>query len=311
MKWSVKTLQNKIIAIGFISLLAVSIYLVWENNALYNYYQELRELYEKLAEKHENIYRETIYNLTSLMPKGLDEHYERIRMYASKKFTNEGDPGRLLFYSTQVLHDLGNYTYDQYCSEFNKTVGIECKNLTMNFPIDFLGYINRSYPNTGRMEQVYNWVNYFVSYVNDTSEFERFPIETLVNRYGDCEDQAMALCFLLESCGYETALCMIHDKNLTKYGPDGLHHVFCVVRKNGFEYNGTLIQLHRYSEYGNSWIVLDAAFSHLFGEDAEWMDNYRMENGTVYIPPTVWDSLLIDSTELAIRAEEIGITLDD
>ena len=157
------------------------------------------------------------------------------------------------------------------------------------------------------MRQIYRWINYFVTYINDTNGFGRFPVETLVYRCGDCEDQAMALSFLLELCGYETALCMIHDKNLTKYGPYGLYHVFCVVKKDDFEYNGSLIELHKYPEYGKNWIVLDPAFNHLFGQDPEWMDNYRLENGTIYISPTILDSVLIDSEEVFKRTEEIGI----
>lgn len=298
-----KRLKDKFVIIGLIGLLALSVYLMWRYTVLYDSYKEMHELYE-------NTYHETIYDLTLLMPEGLDQHYERIRTHESEKFTGKGDPGWLLFYVTQVLHDLGNYTYGNRCTEFNKTVGIECRNLTMNFALDFLDYANRSYPSINRMEQVYNWVNYFVSYVNDTNGFERFPTETLIYRFGDCEDQAMALSFLLESLGYETALCMIHDENLTEYGPDGLYHVFCAVRKVDFEYDGTLIQLHRYTKYGNNWIVLDAAFNHLFGEDPEWMEYYRMESGTVYIPHTVWESLLVDSSEVVIRAEEIGIILN-
>ncbi len=119
----------------------------------------------------------------------------------------------------------------------------------------------------------------------------------------------MALSFLLESNGYETALCIIHDENLETYGSEGLYHVFCVVR-NDFEYNGTLIQLNEYTEYGNNWIVLDPAFNHPFGKDPEWMDYYRMDNGTICIPQTLWSSLLIDYTAVINRAKEVGIILN-
>jgi hypothetical protein len=285
-------------------------YLAWENRTINSYYEELYKSYNTLAKKYNAMYDAAIFNMTLLMPRGLDEHYESIRIYESNKFSNKGEQGWLLFYVTQVLHDLGNYSYSPHCTNFNESVGIECKNLTVSFAIDFLDYINRSYSNISRIEQVYNWVNQFVSYVHDANEFSRFPIETLVNRFGDCEDQAMVLSFLLETCGYETALCMINDGNLTKYGPEGLHHVFCAVSKNNFEYNGTFIQLHEYPEYGKIWIVLDPAFGHQFGRDPEWLGNYRMDNGTVYIPPVVLDALLVDSTELVAWAEKIGIELN-
>jgi len=296
-------MANKFLVTSLIVILALSLYLIWENNTLRNYSEELRKAYQ-------STYEETIYDLTLLMPKGLDQHYERIRTYESRSFTEKGDSGWLLFYATQVIHDLGNHTYGHHCEDFKRNIGIECKNLTMNFAVDFLVYINRYYPNFSRIEQIYNWINYFVSYRNDTNGFGRFPVETLTYRCGDCEDQAIALAFLLETCGHETALCLIHDENLTNYGSEGLYHVFCVVKQYNFECNSTLIQLHRYKEYGTNWFVLDPAFDHLFGEDPEWMENYRTGNGTVYIPETVWDSLLIDCTELVTRAEEIGITLN-
>ena len=247
--------------------------------------------------------------LQSIMPKGLDEHYEKIRWLEFSEFKNKRDRGGwLVCYVAQVLHDFGNYSFD-YCITLRK-YGEYCTHLTADFAIDFLGYISNVLPNASnmsRLQQVYNWVNRFVSYENGIT---RFPIETLIFRCGDCEDQAIALPFLLESCGYETALCEIHDKNLTKYGPEGLYHAFCVVRKNNSEYNGTLIQLNKYPEYGYDWIVLDPVFSHRFGGDPEWIYNYRMKNGTVYIPQAVWDCLLVDYDELVNRAEEIEMTLN-
>jgi len=234
------------------------------------------------------------------MPRGLDQHYKLLWRYELGKFSYRGDSGQLLFYVTAVFHDLGNYSYD-HCIEF-RGYGEDCKLLTATFAERFLGYVNKSYPNVlniSRLQHVYDYVNTFVFYRNLIT---RFPIETLIFRCGDCDDQAMALSFLLEACGYETALCVIRDK--------GFAHAFCVVRKKNFEYDGTLIQLNKYPEYGNNWIVLDPVYGHLFGRDPSWIDNYRMENGTVHIPQTVWDCLLVDYNELVNRAKEIGITLN-
>jgi hypothetical protein len=308
-KVTIRSVMNKFLVVGLIGLLMFSVYVTWENNMLNNYYDELYELYADLTRRYNKLTDEMTYNMTLLMPKGLDEHYERIRIYESSKFISKGDEGRLVFYVSQVLHDLGDYTYSNYCADFNGTFGTECKQVTADFTTKFLSYVNRTYQNFSRVEQAYNWVNDFVSFGNDTEDFERFPIETIVHRFGDDEDQAVALSFVLEAYGYETALCMLHDGNLTGYGSEGLHHVFCAVRKNGFEYNGTPIALSRYSEYGANWIVLDPAFGHRYGEDPEWMENYRRQDGTVDLPQTIWDNLLVDFDELAVRAEEVGINL--
>lgn len=303
-------MSDKLCAILIISLLAFSIYVTWMNNVLQITYDDLVNSWEECKQA-------SIFDQTLPMPEGLDEHYERIRKYESNKFTSEGAVGRLVFYVTQVLHDLGNYSYGQRYEEYNDTVGVNCKNLTLSFTVDFLDYINKSMTcigwsnsNMSEMQVIYDWTDYFVTYVNETNDFERFPIETLTCRYGDCEDQAMALAFLLESCGYQTALCYLHDKNWTDNSSEGLSHVFCVARKNDFKYNGTLIQLHEYPECGNSWIVLDPAFNHPFGVDAGWMEYYRMDNGTVRIPQAACDSLLVDYDAILERTREIGIDLN-
>ena len=296
-KETVRPMKNKFLAAGLIALLAFSSYLAWEYHALNNYYRELHDAYDKLSLEYQEKYDEAKYNFTLIMPVGLDEHYEKIRAFEKYRFIGEGDSGLLLFYVTQALHDLGEYSYGYYCIEFNQTYGTSCSRLTRDFINSFIDYVNMSYPDVVRIRQIYNWVNDFVVNINDTGEFERFPIETLVSRCSDDKDQAIALSCLLESCGYETALCLIHDKNLTKYGEDGLRHVFCAVKKGNFQYGGTLIQLYKYSQDGSNWLVLDPAFNHTFGSDPEWMSNYRTNNETVVIPQTALDILLVDPIE--------------
>jgi hypothetical protein len=282
-----------------------------EYQQLQSEYDTLEEKYEEdqahigyLTEALEEKYEEDlayIRCLTIPMPRGLDEHYFLLRKY---ELARARATGWLLFYVTAVLHDLGNYSYD-HCIEFRK-YGEDCRPKTATFAERFLDYLNKSHPNVSnisRVQQVYDWVNTFVSYRNLIT---RFPIETLIFRCGDCDDQAMALSFLLEACGYETAVCGIGDENLTLYGPGGFFHVFMAVRKKNFEYDGTLVQLNGYPEYGNNWILLDPTFDHQFGEDPEWIEFYRMENGTFHIPHAVWDCLLVDYDELVKRAEEMG-----
>lgn len=310
-------MNNKFLAMLLVILLIVSIYLVWHNIVFSSSYNDLKNSYEELGKSYDDLRRErkeAMFDQGLLIPVGLDEHYERIRKYEGSKFTSKGDPGWLVFYVTQVLHDLGNYSYDQRYIEFINKTETTCGNLTMDFAENFLDYANRSINllvnldlNVTKMQIIYDWVNDFVSYTHDTDGFGRFPVETLTCRFGDCEDQAMALSFLLEFAGYDTALCIIHDENFTQYDSDELYHVFCVVAKDGLEYNGTLIRLHEYEEEKNNWFVLDPAFNHMFGEDPEWMDYYRQENGTVSIPLELWGSLRVDYDEAFSRAKELGI----
>lgn len=304
-----------LLAVTFVLVLIISgtiAYSVYTN--LENSKEELQESYNDLVQK----YRDFMLTNSAPTPLGSDEHYERIRMYETPRFTNKGDSGWLLFYVTQILHDLGNYTYRQCCEEFNETLGFSCVWRAQSFKAEFSSYLNEfqavlgaSNANASQAEIIYDWVNDFVYYANETGGYGRFPIETLTRRFGDCEDQAMALSMLLEWKGYETVLCMIHDKNLTKEynNTEGLYHVFCVVKKNSSQYNGTLMQLWEYPEYGADWFVLDPAFNHSFGEDPSWMSNYKLSNGTLSIPRDVFQSLLVDYDACLNRANELGIDL--
>ena len=117
----------------------------------------------------------------------------------------------------------------------------------------------------------------------------------------------MALSFLLETKGYETSLVLIHDENLTEYGEDGLYHTFCVVKNQNLAYNGTLITLKEYPNYGNSWIILDPAFNQIFGEDPKWLVNYKTDDGISSLPSEVYNSLRITQEDVVGRLSEMGL----
>ena len=313
-------MDSKIYVIIIACLLLFSAYVVFEYNALNGSYSDLENSWNELDNSYNELNgarTQAAFTQGLLIPIGLDQHYERIRQYESYRFTSKGDAGWLVFYVSQVLHDFGNFSYVSCRTEFNSTIGVPCRNLTTQFARDFIKYVNESTSlvanpssNISKIEALYDWVNDFVSYANETGDFPRFPIETLTCRYGDCEDQAMALSYLLETEGYDTALCFLRDANLTKYGANGLSHVFCAVRKGGLEYNGTLISLKGYEASGHSWFVLDPTFNHSYGEDPEWMNYYRAQNGTVSIPQTLWNALCVDQNELAAKATELRIQLD-
>lgn len=257
------------------------------------------------------------YTQGLILPSGLDEHYVRIRSFEELKFSSKGDEGWLVFHIMLVLHDLGNVSFDQCKTEFINDTGVPCKQLTTDFAQKMINYIDETdgllrVSNVNEVKTVYDWINQFVGYVNDTGGYPRFPVETLSYRYGDCEDQAMALSFLLESRGYNTALCLVHDKNLTQYGADdGLYHTFCaVLNNNNLDYNGTLIELKEYPEYGRNWIVLDPAYNQVFGQDPQWLSNYQnVSSGFVTIPSSVYHSLRVDYYDAANRALILGIPL--
>lgn len=290
-----------------------------EQQVLKNQYNELKNNAHQLETELNKTIGTLVSNTTFLMPEGLDEHYERIRKLEAPKFTKKGDPGWLLLYGTQVLHDLGFYRYNLLYEEYDDTVGITCNQSTTDFTKEALEYINTSAsivdvlnPNVDNIELIFNWVKHFISYVNDTKEgHPRFPVETLVYRYGDCEDQAMVLALLLETSGYETALGLINDPNLTKFGTEGLYHTFCLVKKTSFDYDGLLITLNEYPLEENSWIILDPAYNQDFGDNPIWLNDYIDKDGGVTIPQEVWTSLLIEYSAIANRTQEIGIELSD
>lgn len=283
-----------------------------ELSELENSYNEIDKINSELNE----VIKANYYKQGPLMPNGLDQHYERIRDGERYRFSSKGDSGFSVFHSALVLHDLGEYNFSGHNLEFINDTGISCNNLTREFAKEMISYIFeansvlRPEEDVSEMQTIYEWVNCFVKYINETHGFERFPIETLTIRYGDCEDQAMAISFLLESRGYETAICTINDKNFTLSNSTELYHTFCVVLKNGFDYNGTLIELEEYPEFGKSWIILDSAYNHEFGEDPEWIRYYRNDNGEISIPSEVWNSLRIDYIETKKRANDIGIAFD-
>ena len=68
-----------------------------------------------------------------------------------------------------------------------------------------------------------NFVSNDIQYISDPDdgiEYAKDPINTLIAGAGDCEDQALLLCSLLESVGVDTYLAFTD------------HHVFVIARFN-------------------------------------------------------------------------------
>ena len=235
------------------------------------------------------------------MPSALDQHYEKFRDELLFTFTSKGDRGWQLFYVMQVLHDLGEYNETESCKSFLQTYNESCLNLTVRYLKDLCEFKIQGNESLDQIQAVYEFVDSYLYFVEDEWGFPRFPVETLVLGYGDCEDQAVAVSAMLETLGFETALSMIHDEE------NDLYHNFCLV-KNSAEigYDGTLLQSDEYPELGQIWFVLDPAYNHAFGKDPSWMNNYR-DNGQIKIPPLLWNSTIVDVTEFKRISHELNI----
>ena len=235
------------------------------------------------------------------MPEGLDQHYEKIRYELLDRFTIRGDRGWLLFYVMQVLHDIGDYNDTHSCDSFLEAHNVSCSSLSVEFLEALCEFQVQQNESLDQIRTVYDWVNDYLYCVEDEWGFPRFPVETLVLGYGDCEDQAIVISAMLETLGFETALSIINDEE------NDLYHSFCLVKNSAdIDYQGTLLQSDDYSELGQIWFVLDPAYNHMFGEDSSWMDNYR-ENGQVNIPSSLWNSTIVDTEEFNRTRQELGI----
>lgn len=236
------------------------------------------------------------------MPDGIDQHYEKTRYELLGMFTDKGSRGRLLFYIMQVLHDIGDYNGTHSCASFFETHNVSCSSLSREFLETLCNFKVQENESLDQIRTVYDWANDYLDYVEDEWEFPRFPVETLVLGYGDCEDQAIVVSAILETLGFETALSTIHDEE------NDLHHAFCLVKNSaGINYQGTSLQSDDYSELGQIWFVLDPAYGHKFGEDPSWIEYYRV-NGQVNIPSSLWNSTIVNIEEFERIRQELGIS---
>jgi len=235
------------------------------------------------------------------MPDGLDQHYEIIRNELLEGFAIKGSRGRLLFYVMQVLHDIGDYNGTYSCESFLETHNLSCSSLTGAFLESLCKFKVQENESRNKIRSVYDWLNYYLYYVEDELGFPRFPVETLVLGYGDCEDQAIVVSSILEILGFETALSIISDEEYD------LYHCFCLVKNSAdIDYPGTLLRSDDYPELGQIWFVLDPTYNQIFGEDPSWMNNYQ-ENGEVNIPSSLWNSIVVDVEEFDRTRQELGI----
>ncbi len=72
-------------------------------------------------------------------------------------------------------------------------------------------------------------------------EYPRYPVETLVDREGDCEDTAILLAAILDDMGYDVAMLLFEE----------------------FDHIGLGINMPELQMYGNSWIYEDRRYWYL------------------------------------------------
>jgi len=114
---------------------------------------------------------------------------------------------------------------------------------------------------------------------NPVWDYFKFPVETAFRTMGDCEDQAILDAAYLESCGFETAIAMIHDPNHPTYG-SFYHGTLLVHIEDTDSYNSIfpfhpLWNLGVIDPYGGStWSWLDPTWDIRFGWSISWLDDY-------------------------------------
>ena len=94
-------------------------------------------------------------------------------------------------------------------------------------------YLQLERDELGECKALFDYVRDHIRYVRDVVGIETLcdPAMTLQRKIGDCDDQTMLLCALLESSGYPTRLVM------TGYETDDWEHVYCQVLCRGHWYD--------------------------------------------------------------------------
>ena len=251
-------------------------------NKLYSEYQELQSRCQETMEKLK------VKELLT-MPSGLDEHYEEIRRKIYLNGYHFSKEGELSFYALAVLHDVGEINWSPLYEEFYRIHGVHCSYLSRSFLFNLVNYITNGSRGIEGVRLLYEWVRDNVRYEPEEANYPRFPVETLVYRVGDCEDQAMALAALLKVAGYDVAIGLITDD------VRGFYHVFTFVRLDGY-LRGTW-RIGRYESLGYVWKMLDPAFEHDFYENPAWINQYRTKSG-VAISGDVLDAVRLTYEEV-------------
>jgi len=226
-------------------------------------------------------------------------------LYLDKVTTKEQFMGLAEFCRDIVLHDSGQYNAFSDVSNALYDV-LKYGNDTMGLAWQIMYNVFYSYdaqqrwlPNWGGwsltgnnltdIDTVHQWCVDTIDYEYDSDitlfqypsagDYVKFPVETAFRTMGDCEDQAILDAAYLESCGFETAIAVIHDPAHPTYG--SFYHGTLLVHIediNAFDsifpsaYRWTLGSADPYAGY--TWCWLDPTWDIPFGSVPAWLEAY-------------------------------------
>jgi len=105
---------------------------------------------------------------------------------------------------------------------------------------------NQLYKTYDEVSYILSFVQQIITYENDIGEYPKYPIETLVEEKGDCEDYAMLGAAILKIIGYEVSLLFLPGHAAlgvagaeglpgTYIEYDGINYYYCEMTAEGWQ----------------------------------------------------------------------------
>ena len=218
------------------------------------------------------------------VPTVLFKHYDHLRTHYAHPAISLDTESKL------VLHDTKRIKWPNPCNRFRQRHGISCTQLANRILNEIINHVLAGIQeHRHRLAALFEFVRDHVQYVPERRvEYLRFPIETLLNRQGDCEDFAMALVALYKLAGYEVALFLFYDDSKAFY------HVCCAVRAEKWLSERELWVLTGYQRMGYVWKILDPAFQHEFDTLPAWKTKYLDPRTDTWVPRHAAKARIVD-----------------
>jgi len=111
-------------------------------------------------------------------------------------------------------------------------------------------------------------------------DYIKFPVETAFRTMGDCEDQAILCASHLESCGFETAMLIVHDEGNPEFLGGFYHGALFVKLDNMTAYwekypNTTVWNMAWWDDtWTEGGILIDTTWNVPFGTEPAWIQYY-------------------------------------
>ncbi|WP_292731118.1 hypothetical protein [Methanoculleus sp.] len=103
---------------------------------------------------------------------------------------------------------------------------------------------------------------YYARHVGGGVEYPKYPVETLVDGKGDCEDAAILMGGLLDALGYDTVLLQYPDHMALGIRMDGFNPWYAKYTPKYFEYEGK----HYYYVEGTNYTTISTGNSTYWGK---------------------------------------------